>query len=416
MQYSKLNKILLVCLLLVLKAITGQAQELINTVDLEKLSNTSYKVRYKLNELKDQELTSVSLKIYRRRQGKVEEIFSEEITKPGTRLNPGQTYSYTWNTSTSVVKDGDELQARIFVSYTKPPVVKVDPNKPPKANAGPDIAIQLPLNLVVILDGMLSYDEDGKIVSLAWRQVSGPSIMKISSPASYKSYVVGEFKPGYYLFELAVTDDKGAKSSDTVSITAKAPPVVQTQPTPDSAVTKRPPPVQLRVAPRVSMPEMKGGPSNALLSLVLPGVGHYFVSGDQYGNDRKTSVFLITALYAGSVGGAIYYKLRSDNEYDKYLELSKFREYQYDGDGNIIGVRGANQATSSQYLSDARNSHKNFLILTGVSAGIMIGDAVYTFIRGSKNKKAWEEEARGSTRLFFSSNGTNLMAGIRVKL
>ena len=153
-----------------------------------------------------------------------------------------------------------------------------------------------------------------------------------------------------------------------------------------------------------------------MLSVLLPGVGHYFVSGDQYGNDRKPNVFIITALYAGSVGGAVYYKLRSDREYKKYIDLSNYREYQKDANGNIIGVRGVSQAQATQHLSAAKNSHNNFLILTGISAGIMAADVIYTFIRGSKNKKIWEEEAKGTTRFFISPNGTGLAFGAQVKL
>jgi hypothetical protein len=56
------------------------------------------------------------------------------------------------------------------------------------------------------------------------------------------------------------------------------------------------------------------------------------------------------------------------------------------------------------------------LILAGVSAGIMAADVVYTFIRGSKNKKAWDAEARGATRLFISPSGMGLALGVQVKL
>ena len=152
-----------------------------------------------------------------------------------------------------------------------------------------------------------------------------------------------------------------------------------------------------------------------MINVLLPGVGHYLVSGDQYGNDRNPSVFIISALYAGSVGGAIYYKLRSASELKKYNDLAQFREYQRDDNGEIIGVRGANEAQASQYLADAKHSHNYFLILTGVSAGILVADLIYTFVKGTKNKKQWESDAGISTRMFFSSDGSRLMAGIRLK-
>jgi hypothetical protein len=420
MELFKLNKGCIgCCLLLLLKFTDSKAQEAINNVAIEKISTTSFKVRYKLNAVTDQKYQSVSLKINRRREGVVEEIFSGDIT-PSTELKANQTYSYSWKADSKTVKDGDELQATVLVSYTKPAVVKIEQPPPkinlaPKADAGGNISIQLPLNLVVILDGIRSYDEDGRIVSINWRQISGPNTLRIASPTSYKSYVVGEFKAGVYTFELSVTDDKGDSSTDRLIINVKAASTVQAAPT-DIPVKKKDSTITRPVITNSSMPKLKGGPNNALLNILLPGVGHYFVSGDHYGNDRKPQVLLITALYAGSVGGAVYYKLKSNSEYNKYIDLSNFREYQKDDNGNIIGVRGANQAQATQYLSDAKNSHNNFLILTGVSAGIMAADAVYTFIKGSKNKKAWEAEARGATRLFISPNGMGLAFGVQVKL
>ncbi|HEU4610302.1 MAG TPA: hypothetical protein VFS31_19415 [Chitinophagaceae bacterium] len=418
MSPFKLNKgCIFYCLLLLLSYTNSGAQEAINNVILEKLSATSFRVKYKLNPVSGYEYQSVTLKIKRRRKGVVEEILSGDITPANTRLVANQTYSYIWKTDSEAIKNGDELQARILVSYSKPAVVKLAQpppviNVPPRADAGGDITIQLPLNLVVILDGIRSYDEDGRIVSINWRQVSGPSALRIASPTSYKSYVVGAFKEGVYAFELSVTDDKGGRSTDTVTITAKAAAVVQNEP----AVKKKDSIPATRIMAKPEMPKLKGGPNNALLNILLPGVGHYFVSGDHYGNDRKPQVLLISALYAGSIGGAVYYKLRSNSQYNKYIELSNYREYQKDDNGNIIGVRGANQAQAEQYLSDARHSHNNFLILTGVSAGIMAADVIYTFVKGSKNKKAWEAEARGSARLFISPGTTGLAFGVQIKL
>ena len=425
MEQFKLNKRWVgCCLVLLLKFTDGVAQEevVINNVSIENVAPTSFKVKYKLNAIADHKYQSVRLTINRRREGHVEEVFSDDITPPATGLKANQTYSYSWETESKMVKDGDQFQATIQVLYTKP--VKVEPppvvNLPPKANAGGNITVQLPLNLVVILDGIRSYDEDGKIVSVKWRQISGPNALRIASPTSYKSYLTGEFKAGVYMFELSVTDDKGDSASDRSIITVKAAPTVQANPQTavpaDVSVKKKDSTAARPVITKRAMPELKGGPNNALLSVLLPGVGHYFVSGDQYGNDRKPNVFIITALYAGSVGGAVYYKLRSDREYKKYIDLSNYREYQKDDNGNIIGIRGTSQAQATQFLSAAKNSHNNFLILTGISAGIMAADVIYTFIRGSRNKKAWEEEARGTTRVFISPNGRGLAFGVQIKL
>src|SRR5215211_229769 len=119
MQRSRLNKFLAVILLLLFCHWKIAAQEVINNVSMEKLSSTSFKVRYKLNNNKDYQLKEVTLKIFRRRNDVVEEIYSKSIT-PSLGLRADQTYSYNWNTDTKTLKDGDELQARVLVSYNKP--------------------------------------------------------------------------------------------------------------------------------------------------------------------------------------------------------------------------------------------------------------------------------------------------------
>lgn len=422
MVVFKLNKKIVVCfLLLLMKHMHSHAQQIINDVDLEKIDATSFKVKFKLNNITDYHFNTVTLKIFRRRNGNVDEVFSKNINS-GPLIKADQTYSYSWYTDRQTVKEGDELQAKVIIVYNKPAVAKTQEppaNKSPKADAGGDWSVQLPLNLVVILDGMKSYDADGRIIAISWRQVSGPNTLRIASPTSYKSYVVGDFKPGMYVFELSVTDDKGASSTDRASLTVKAAPVTRQQTSTtvnNSAVVTNNDSVVRRVITSSPPPKLKGGPSNALVDILLPGLGHYFVSGDYYGNDRKPAVLLITALYAGSVGGAVYYKLKSNSQYNKYISLANFREYQKDDNGNIIGVRGASQAQATQYLNDSKNSHNNFLILTGISAGIMAADMIYTFIKGSKNKKQWKNDYSARTNLFFSSNGNNLVAGIRVKL
>ncbi|MGN6401078.1 MAG: PKD domain-containing protein [Flavisolibacter sp.] len=421
MVLFKLNKKIVVCFLLLLMIrIHSNAQQIINNVDLEKMDATSFKVKFRLNSITDYRFNTVTLKIFRRRNGNVDEVFSKDINS-GPLIKANQTYSYSWYTNRQTVKDGDELQAKIIIAYNKPAVTKAEPpaNKSPKADAGGNLTVQLPLNLVVILDGVKSYDADGRIIAINWRQVSGPNTLRIASPTSYKSYVVGDFKPGVYAFELSVTDDKGASGTDRANLTVKAALVTKQQTSTainKGSIANNSDTIVRKIIAPSAPPKLKGGPSNALIDVLLPGLGHYFVSGDYYGNDRKPAVLLITALYAGSVGGAVYYKLRSNSQHNKYIDLANFREYQKDDNGNIIGVRGANQAQATQYLNDSKNSHNNFLILTGISAGIMAADVIYTFIRGSKNKKQWKNEYSARTNLFFSSNGNNLVAGIRVKL
>jgi hypothetical protein len=114
------------------------------------------------------------------------------------------------------------LIAMVFVSCT-PPIVEPNFNEFPKANAGNDIAITLPLDSV-ILSANASTDPDGSITNYAWSKISGPASFSIANPAAIQTQATRLIE-GAYQFELKVTDDKGLAAKDTVSVTVN--PVVQ---------------------------------------------------------------------------------------------------------------------------------------------------------------------------------------------
>lgn len=90
-------------------------------------------------------------------------------------------------------------------------------NKPPKAVAGPDQVITLPIDSV-LLDGRQSSDPDGTISSYLWTKISGPSSFTISS-SSVAITIVKILVEGVYQFELKVTDNGGLTAKDTIQIT-----------------------------------------------------------------------------------------------------------------------------------------------------------------------------------------------------
>uniref|UniRef100_UPI0012641436 PKD domain-containing protein n=1 Tax=Agriterribacter humi TaxID=1104781 RepID=UPI0012641436 len=114
---------------------------------------------------------------------------------------------------------------------------------PPIADAGNDQTIDLPANSVA-LDGSNSTAPAGSITSYQWSKLSGPSDENIINPSGVSTTVNGLTK-GIYQFELKVTDNNGATSSATVTITvnaAVAPPVAnagdaQTITLPNNVVT-----------------------------------------------------------------------------------------------------------------------------------------------------------------------------------
>ena len=91
-------------------------------------------------------------------------------------------------------------------------------NKPPKANAGSDQTVFLPTDTAE-LNGTASVDPDGSIIQYRWTKLSGDrySIMQPNAAkAIIKLLVLGE-----YIFQLEVTDNKGAISKDTVKVIVK---------------------------------------------------------------------------------------------------------------------------------------------------------------------------------------------------
>ncbi|TQV86827.1 PKD domain-containing protein [Aliikangiella coralliicola] len=91
-------------------------------------------------------------------------------------------------------------------------------NALPTANAGADLNVNE--QTLVVLDGSASVDSDGSIVSYLWRQTSGPDITLSETNVSEPSFMAPTLSTNETLtFELTVTDNEGATSSDTVEVT-----------------------------------------------------------------------------------------------------------------------------------------------------------------------------------------------------
>jgi hypothetical protein len=97
------------------------------------------------------------------------------------------------------------------------------PNVAPKANAGADKTITLPV-AVLSLTGS-GTDTDGSITGYAWSRISGPATGTISAPTAATTTVTSLMQ-GVYMFELKVTDNAGATGRDTVQVTVSAAVVV----------------------------------------------------------------------------------------------------------------------------------------------------------------------------------------------
>jgi len=114
---------------------------------------------------------------------------------------------------TLTVTDNHGLTNSAGVTITVKPV----PNTAPVADAGKDTAITQPASLVV-LNGSASYDPDGSIVKYSWNKISGTGAITILYSNTTRPTVIG-LQPGVYIFELTVTDNKGAVATDQVQVT-----------------------------------------------------------------------------------------------------------------------------------------------------------------------------------------------------
>ena len=112
----------------------------------------------------------------------------------------------------------------LFSADTMQVTVNVSSNKSPISEAGNDLSITYNLQSCsmepssITLDGKMSRDPDGTIVSYQWTLVFAESSSAlITNPASAITTVTG-LVPGSYGFRLRVTDNYGAFDEDTIVV------------------------------------------------------------------------------------------------------------------------------------------------------------------------------------------------------
>ncbi|MBO9154219.1 PKD domain-containing protein [Chitinophaga sp. GCM10012297] len=141
----------------------------------------------------------------------------------GTIASPGsantsisglmQAGTYTFRLT---VKDNKGLTDADDVTVT----VNAAPSQPPAANAGGNITITQPASQAT-LTGSGTAASGSTIESYAWTQTSGPATANILSAGSASSGISQLTEAGQYTFRLTVTDDKGLKGTDDVTVTVQ---------------------------------------------------------------------------------------------------------------------------------------------------------------------------------------------------
>jgi hypothetical protein len=142
------------------------------------------------------------------------------ITGIGTvPINGSVTVRPTTDTTYTLTAYGrrNSVQAVLIVRVGPPPTTPppTGGNRPPVAVVGPDIETNA---FIVTLDGSRSFDPDGDPITYQWRSVGflGAEVYGANSPNPQVRMTAGS---GSYVFELVVTDDKGATGSARQRVT-----------------------------------------------------------------------------------------------------------------------------------------------------------------------------------------------------
>ncbi|WP_167768516.1 PKD domain-containing protein [Haloarcula amylovorans] len=105
-------------------------------------------------------------------------------------------------------------------------VTVVEPTQSPTADAGPDQTVDE--GATVTLDASGSADSDGSISSYQWTQTEGSSVTLSDTAAAQPTFTAPSVDSETTLtFQVAVTDNDGEESTDTVNVTVQP---VETQP------------------------------------------------------------------------------------------------------------------------------------------------------------------------------------------
>ncbi|NWX89907.1 K319L protein, partial [Nothoprocta pentlandii] len=142
-------------------------------------------------------------------KGKVMEM--QGVRTPVLQLSAMQEGDYTYQL---IVTDSAGQQSTAEVTV----IVQPENNKPPKADAGPDKELTLPVDSTT-LDGSKSSD-DQKIVSFLWEKTRGPDGVKLENANSSVATVTG-LQVGTYEFTLTVKDERNLQSQSSVNVIVK---------------------------------------------------------------------------------------------------------------------------------------------------------------------------------------------------
>lgn len=131
--------------------------------------------------------------------------------------------------------------------------------------------------------------------------------------------------------------------------------------------------------------KITGGPSNAFLSVLLPGLGDHFI-------DKKNDTwYYISALYLGTAYYAYSFKIESGRYYAQYHSATT-------------------QPEIDEAYKKANSSYLNYQLLFGAAGAILLADVIHVTSKGFKNRRNQlngYSQADPKVKLYFTGSSNN---------
>lgn len=141
--------------------------------------------------------------------------------------------------------------------------------------------------------------------------------------------------------------------------------------------------VTIRVRQPIGQSPVGGGPTNALLSVLAPGVGNIFVQPNRKVGFRP----LITGAYVGLIVFGLVQKKQADTQYGRYATRLQPADY-----------------------TKANRLHHQSIVASWTAVALLLTDVTYTFLKGRKNDK---QKPRVRHRVAFNYVGTTPTVGVQ---
>lgn len=313
-----------------------------------------------------------------------------------------------------LMKDGwrDSVDFRIFatskaIDYA--PVARIKIESP---------GYSIPIDKLPILIRSTAVDPESKSLSYKWT-LSPEVINCIDNPLANSIYL-RNLNEGRYTLKLEVSDITGKSNIESIDLNitpASSIAILNVNPSKSaksSSQEETNKPIIESIEKAEKIPRLKGGPTNFLIDLVAPGIGHYFVSGDYSGYGRKKIHFATTITVGSLLLSSAYFKYDSERLYNNYVDRTL--EYQLNEIGlQTGGVRGRLAAEVDGIYTKAKRRDLYFKGLAIAAGAITIGDTVWTLLKGLKNSKEYNwRKRRGWNKVGIKLNSNSV--GIRYSI